>query len=113
MAYLRLPTPQQSCCRRIDGDATQGSHAANEAKTQPPFCSELPLRIYHAFRATKLRNRNALTTGQLPFRNAQNATRTRFACILKQAENPCRSASRGLWPHRANQQIFAESTFAE
>ena len=61
------PAMQPCCRRRIDGDATQGSHAANEAKrvpTQPTFCSESPLRLestYQAFRATKLRNRNALT----------------------------------------------------
>ena len=66
-ALTQHPSNESCCRRRIDGDATQGSHAANEAKripTQPTFCSESPLRLestYQAFRATKPRNRNALT----------------------------------------------------
>ena len=69
--------------------ATQGSRAANEAKenSQPNLLLALR-RHLSGFSSHKAR------PGNLNFRDAQNATRTRFACVLKQAENPCRSASR-------------------
>ena len=56
---------------------------------------------------THLQARNStLSPGDFNFRDAQNATRTRFACILKQAETLAEVQAEGLWPHRAAEELL-------